>query len=70
MQENNEHKSQEISRILFGTEIMNKVTNRPSNYISIRESRKIIRDNIKKMKYYESLKKKIIIRRIYFSDEK
>ena len=52
MQENNEHKSQEISRILFGTEIMNKVTNRPSNYISIRESRKIIRDNIKKMKYY------------------
>ncbi len=58
MQENNEHKSQEISRILFGTEIMNKVTNRPSNYISIRESRKIIRDNIKKMKYYESLKKR------------
>ena len=58
MQENNEHKSQEISRILFGTEIMNKVTNRPSNYISIRESRKIIRENIKKMKYYESLKKR------------
>ena len=31
---------------------------KPSNYISIRESRKIIKSNIKQMKYYEALKKK------------
>ena len=31
---------------------------KPSNYISIRESRKIIKNNIKQMKYYEALKKK------------
>jgi oligopeptide/dipeptide ABC transporter, ATP-binding protein, C-terminal domain len=31
---------------------------KPSNYISIRESRAIIKDNLKKMKYYEELKKK------------
>ena len=29
-----------------------------SDYISIKESRAIIKDNIKKMKYYEGLKKK------------
>ena len=29
---------------------------KPSNYISIKESRKIIKHNIKQMKYYESLK--------------
>lgn len=33
-------------------------TKKPSNYISIRESREIIKDNLKQMKYYEGLKKK------------
>lgn len=31
---------------------------KPSNYITIKESRAIIKDNLKKMKYYEGLKKK------------
>lgn len=31
---------------------------KPSNYISIRESREIIKDNLRQMKYYEGLKKK------------
>lgn len=30
---------------------------KPSNYITLKESRAIIKDNIKKMKYYEGLKK-------------
>lgn len=31
---------------------------KPSNYITLKESRAIIKDNIKQMKYYESLKKR------------
>ena len=31
---------------------------KPSNYITIKDSRKIIKYNIKQMKYYEALKKK------------
>ncbi len=37
---------------------MSKETKKTSNYISIRESRKIIKHNIKEMKYYENLKKR------------
>ncbi len=36
----------------------NKTRKKDNNYISIRESRKIIKYNIKQMKYYESLKRK------------
>ena len=36
----------------------NSKIKKPSNYISLKESRQIIKDNIKKMKYYESLKKR------------
>ena len=36
---------------------MKEKTKKPSNYISIKESRKIIKYNIKQMKYYEALKK-------------
>ena len=35
---------------------MSKEVKKKSNYISIKESRKIIKSNIKQMKYYESLK--------------
>jgi len=36
----------------------NNDTKKPSNYISIKESRKIIKYNIKQMRYYEALKKR------------
>ena len=36
---------------------MKEKTKKPSNYISIKESRKIIKYNIKQMKHYEALKK-------------
>ena len=36
----------------------NSKIKKPSNYISLKESRQTIKDNIKKMKYYESLKKR------------
>ena len=36
---------------------MEKKTKKTSNYISIKESRAIIKYNIKKMKYYENLKR-------------
>ena len=41
-----------------------------SDYISIKESRAIIKDNIKKMKYYEGLKKKNLPIEEYTSDMK
>lgn len=37
---------------------MKEKTKKPSNYISIKESRQIIKYNIKQMKYYEALKKR------------
>lgn len=37
---------------------MSREVKKKSNYISIKESRKIIKSNIKQMKYYESLKNK------------
>lgn len=36
---------------------MEKKTKKTSNYISIKESRAIIKYNIKQMKYYENLKR-------------
>ena len=37
------------------------------NYLTLKESRKIIKENIKKMKYYESLKKKNVDPKVYTS---
>ena len=39
---------------------MTKQNKKPSNYISIKESRAIIKHNIKQMKYYENLKKRTL----------